>query len=268
MGYHNAPKALQEKYYIQIEHVSTGNKVRFVCFLKNFSDKYDSNWQEEDVYGRMDPILTYTGTKRTISLGWDVVAASIEEAKRNLQKAQKMARMFYPHYDNSSLTTPPYFKLKVMNFARDDNGAPLLGVIKNFQFNPSFELDHFLEGGRAYPKLIEMSTEFTVLHRQVPGYDASGGSLPGFKNYPYGFTVKDDEKTPAAGARNGSANGQNETVPEPAREQGMKYTDAENRESSVSESVMTNPTATAARTPTAEQPNASIPRGETKEDTN
>jgi hypothetical protein len=113
-----------------------------------------------------------------------------------------------------------------------------------------------------------MSTEFTVLHRQVPGYDASGGSLPGFKNYPYGFTVKDDEKTPAAGARNGSANGQNETVPEPAREPGMKYTDAENRESSVSESVMTDPQSNPSNVITSEQVNASIPRDEIEEDTN
>ena len=55
--------------------------VRFMAFLTQFQDQYTSDWTADTVYGRMDPIATFQGTVRTISLGWAVPAYSGEEAE-------------------------------------------------------------------------------------------------------------------------------------------------------------------------------------------
>ena len=75
--------ANKTKYVIEFYHIATGRTVKFKALLTNFSDNYDSQWSEEEVYGRMDPIKTFKSTKRTISLGWDVVAGSKKEAINN-----------------------------------------------------------------------------------------------------------------------------------------------------------------------------------------
>ena len=55
---------------LQIESVVTnGLRVEFPAFLTDFSQNFEPTWNTEDVFGRMDSIATYQGTKRTISLG-------------------------------------------------------------------------------------------------------------------------------------------------------------------------------------------------------
>ena len=57
----------------------------------------------EQVFGRMDPIRSFRGTQRIITLGWDVVAASEEEAKHNLENCSTLLSMLYPSYDTGAV---------------------------------------------------------------------------------------------------------------------------------------------------------------------
>lgn len=109
---------------LEFFHVPSGKIVKFKALITQFSDKYESGWNSEDVYGRMDPIQTFQGTKRIISLGWDVVAASLEEAKENLQKVTLLLAMLYPTYDGvgggaSTISAAPIFKLSFVNLIKD-----------------------------------------------------------------------------------------------------------------------------------------------------
>lgn len=79
--------------------IATGVNVHFKAFLTQFSDRYESEWNDEETYGRMDPISTFKRTKRTISLAWDVPAASVDEAKHNLEQAELFLSMLYPVYE-------------------------------------------------------------------------------------------------------------------------------------------------------------------------
>ena len=54
----------QFKYNIEFFHMPSGESVSFKAFLTNFSDSFEADWGEEEVYGRMDPIMTFQGTKR------------------------------------------------------------------------------------------------------------------------------------------------------------------------------------------------------------
>ena len=80
--------ANKHKYEIDIYHVPTGKNVEFKAWISSFSDSYESNWDTQDVYGRMDPISTFQNTKRSITLERDVVAASLEAAKQNMRNCE------------------------------------------------------------------------------------------------------------------------------------------------------------------------------------
>lgn len=73
-------------------------EIEFKGFITEMSDNYQSNWDTETVYGRMDPIGTFRNTQRSITLGWTIPAASIEEAKSNLKATRGLAMMLYPAY--------------------------------------------------------------------------------------------------------------------------------------------------------------------------
>ena len=92
-GYVNATDA-----QLKIMSVPTQRQIWFPAFLTDFSQTFDATWNTEDVFGRMDPIATYQGTKRTMSLSFDLPAGSLQEAKDNLEGCSELVKMVYPVY--------------------------------------------------------------------------------------------------------------------------------------------------------------------------
>jgi hypothetical protein len=97
-GYVNATDA-----QLKIMSVPTQRQIWFPAFLTDFSQTFDATWNTEDVFGRMDPIATYQGTKRTMSLGFDLPAGSLQEAKDNLEGCSELVKMVYPIYSSKSI---------------------------------------------------------------------------------------------------------------------------------------------------------------------
>tara|TARA_R110000824_G_scaffold270629_4_gene459105 strand:- start:404 stop:1180 length:777 start_codon:yes stop_codon:yes gene_type:complete len=89
---------------LYIQSTITGYTEEFPAFLTDFSQTFQSNWNTEEVYGRNDPIATFQGTKRTISLGFDLPAGSIQDAKNNLNRCSNLIQMMYPGYHPTSKT--------------------------------------------------------------------------------------------------------------------------------------------------------------------
>jgi hypothetical protein len=135
-------------------HVPSGFAVAFKGMINSFSDQYQSEWNTETVYGRMDPISAFQGTARTISIEWDVVAGTVMEAKLNMAKCETLMSMLYPSYavgeKANTINASPLFKFKFGNFAHDAGAgyeamgarakdAGLTGFIGGFTFEPDFE---------------------------------------------------------------------------------------------------------------------------------
>lgn len=76
----------------------TGDAVSFDAYVTDMGQSFSSTWNSVDVFGRNDPIATFQGTKRTISLGFEVPAANKAEAEKNLEKCAKLATFLYPGY--------------------------------------------------------------------------------------------------------------------------------------------------------------------------
>jgi len=72
------------------------DSVEFYSYLEDFSDNYTSNWQTEDVFGRMDGLSNYINTRRSITLSFKIPAADLEQSKENLHKVSKLIRFLYP----------------------------------------------------------------------------------------------------------------------------------------------------------------------------
>lgn len=199
---------------LEFFHVASGATAIFKAFLNQYEDSFKSEWNSEKVYGRMDPIHTFQGTERTISLGWDVPSADFDEAEKNFKNASTMYSMLYPAYSPGSakgghtggvITAPPMVKLKFGNLIFDadsefDGGVKdsgLLGWISDLSFAPDLESGFFDEKPNfLIPQTIKLNCTFHVLHTHKLGWDAQSKSLRKEKgNFPYSGKVSDDATT-------------------------------------------------------------------------
>jgi hypothetical protein len=178
-------------FKIEIIHVPSNKQVKFGAFLNAFNDSYKTNFKTQSVYGRMDPIVNYQNTTRTISISFTVPASSDEEAKSNLDKISSLIKFQYPEYTNtenvSGISSPPICKLKFQNLA-NEYGDYLYGFFGGVDFTPTNESGYFIDSARnLYPKELKISLMFTVLHTKAVGW---------FKNewakgeYPYKNSTK------------------------------------------------------------------------------
>ena len=176
---------LQNKLYWMIDFVAvaTNKCVNFPAFITEYSDNYTSNWNEEQAYGRMDPIQLFKNTQRQISLSWTVIATSVEMGKKNLHKFEHLSSMLYPTYEEANKVTTmaaaPLLKIKFTNLIKDRMGGEgpaalaggLLGVVTGFNFSPNLDAGFLTDGpGRLYPKEYSVSTQFSVLHTHDLGW--------------------------------------------------------------------------------------------------
>ena len=190
---------------IEFTHISSGKTVKFKAWLTDFSDDYESNWNSEEVYGRMDPIQTYHSTKRTISLTWDVVAASEAEAMVNMEDATALFQMLYPRYSGQTLKSPPLLRLKLLNLVQDvKTGKGIVGTVAGFSFTPDLDqgfFDHGQNKGVVYPQTLKMQCTFTCLHTHDLGYDNKG-----FKKKEFPFNASSAQSGGGSGGQSSTPN--------------------------------------------------------------
>jgi hypothetical protein len=138
-------------FQLQVFHLPTSNMGRneynmakFQGWVTEFNDQYSSTWNEEPVYGRMDPLSTFQSTRRQISLNFDVVSENAGAAQDNLIEVNKLITFLYPVYrsgeraKSNTLAAAPLLGLRWTNLAADAaTGNYLVGYLKGVNYNPS-----------------------------------------------------------------------------------------------------------------------------------
>ena len=210
-------------YQLYIEHVPSStdtskNFVTFPAFLDNFSDAYNSEWNSEQVFGRMDPIATFRHTRRAISVSWRIPANSPEEAAENLDKVNLLLRFLYPLYEDrqgaSTINMGPLLRVKFANLIQDANtGGPLLGYVNGFTMDPLLE-DGVMPYGdngplktgstEILPKTIRLNFEMVVLHEL--GWRKGTGDKYYFRGGEEGFPYQTKTNSPYNTKIEGSQN--------------------------------------------------------------
>ena len=114
------------QYIISFQHLASKRTVYFKAFVKDYSEAFNASWTPTSVYGRTDPIQTYTGTTRKVTLAFDVPAASVGEAYENMGRVSKLVQMLYPTYIKNEEGTgqiigqAPLVRVKMMNFLTNE----------------------------------------------------------------------------------------------------------------------------------------------------
>ena len=223
-GYQNVLNNLGS---IQLYHIPTNETIVFKAFITNFSDNYTSNWNEEMVYGRMDPIPTFESTVRKIDLDFDVPAFGVEEAIANTDKIDRFIQRLYPVYESIAqsgqkggtnvLSTAPVWRIKFANLISKTNSgndsaksSGLVSYIQNFNFAPDFEGGVIMNGDQIYPKSFSVTLSLTILHEHLPGFKKGENK---FQSKPHQFPYGVGDKTKVA--KNTKGVKQNDATPPP-----------------------------------------------------
>jgi hypothetical protein len=224
--------------YLSIYHLAANQEVNFKAFITAYNQNLTSDWTPEQVFGRNDPIMTFKNTTRKLNLSFQVPAASLEEATRNLVRANKLAQFMYPAYSDratldgglewgiraNTISKPPLMRVSFANLIGDPlkgqssqaSRSGLLVAVGTLNITPSFEDDGFFDAGVGvlYPQLITIDMDCTVLHERDLGWDASGQigqetfgfSNPANSNFIFGFPSQ-----PPPGTNTSAPNPENAT---------------------------------------------------------
>ena len=198
-GYDNLKK--DSIYKIYIYSTSTNTRVSFPLFLTSFSDSFKSNWNSTSVYGKMDPIVNFKNTTRSISVGFDVPNESLGEAQVNMANIDTIIKGMYPVYvseygpgqgGSNVMASPPMYRVRMSNLICNASYIPdldagndislrsgLLGYIQDFAFNPDIGNGFFIDSQtkNILPKLVKVSFTLNVIHEHPLGTEKYNGEL-------------------------------------------------------------------------------------------
>jgi len=201
-------------HYLEFYHISTRRAVRFKAFLNDLSDSFSCNFNKDAAFGRPDPFFVYQNTTRSLSISWSVPAYDLDEAEMNLKKCSFLASMLYPVYEpvgrsnTSTISGSPIIKIKFANLissTKVGSGGTaandgLAGAMGSFNFNPVVSEGFFIKqtngADQLFPKVIQISCTFDVIHEHPLGWDDRGDhstsdfARPGMNRFPYGIENK------------------------------------------------------------------------------
>jgi len=156
MSYIQSPSLVTNPFFkIKITHLPTNRLISLPGWVTQFSDNFTSNWNQQNVYGRMDPLVTFENTQRKITLAFDVVSANIEEAIANLASVNKLIEFLYPVYEGNSRTqqntlkAAPLIGLEWTNLISQPHGGQrLVGYLGGVNYSPEIAEGGFIRGDK------------------------------------------------------------------------------------------------------------------------
>ena len=175
-----------KQLFLSIFHVASQLEVNFKAFITSYNENFQTSYNSEKVFGRFDPIMTFQDTTRKFAVAWDIPAFSIEEARANLARCNRLAQFMYPAYESAgranTLAKPPLMRIRFANLIRNaaEGDSPyardsgLLVAVGGLTITPDFGADGsgFFDPGSAtlYPKKITIDmSDITVLHEHQIG---------------------------------------------------------------------------------------------------
>ena len=185
------------------------NRLQFPAYITAFSDSYTPNWTPKQVFGRSDPIPTYSHTSRQISISVRIPCFDETDANNNLKKINTLIKNLYPTYKFEGegalrqtgariMNSPPLVRIKFANLISSavNPFSGLLGYITSC--TPSLEIEKgaFLVGpeggfngqeGLILPRSYTLTISFTPLHEHTLGWQEglAASNFAGGPNFPY-----------------------------------------------------------------------------------
>jgi len=182
------------RLYVDIYSVHTKTNVKFKAMLENYAESVNTQLASETLVGHSEPLRKVKGIDRSISIGLNLVAGDLYQARYNLRDLGLFVKMMHPAVEVEKVAGvdqklvlaggDPLFKIRFMNFMVEGTGKQsahinakangLKGYIDGLQY--SFDLDSGFFGGAGeeagfvYPQLIKMSFNFYPFYSSTPAW--------------------------------------------------------------------------------------------------
>ena len=126
--------ANQKQLYLSFFQLAGRESVEFKAFVTAYGETFASDWNMEQVFGRADPIATFQATTRRINVAWSVPANSLDEAKSNMRRCDRLMQFMYPGYSGQGFATmlskPPLMKIKFANLILSKGACEILETLE------------------------------------------------------------------------------------------------------------------------------------------
>jgi hypothetical protein len=196
-----------EGMIITFDPIHVDGMVSFKAFISSYTETFSSDYNSEQVFGRIDPIHTFKQTTRNGTLSFVIPSSTASEAYESLYKVDKLRSMLYPTYTNTgnaiTINQNPLIRIGVMNLLTNgkvsNNYKKLFGAggvpdfemegalaavsSMNINFNLEGDAGVFEAGGTpgapqkgVLPKLIEIAIDFSVIHEENMGRETDGSA--------------------------------------------------------------------------------------------
>ena len=162
---------------VTISALHVEKEANFNASTLNITHNFEPNWSEEQAYGKMDPIATYSHTGRTMSVDMMMMAMKASEAIELQRNVDNLIQMNYPLYASSGGSTyiqsPPFFEVTTL---REKAYKSVKGYITGLEIEPGNNNDvaPLVIDGIFVQRQYNISFSMTVLHEGVPGFGAAG----------------------------------------------------------------------------------------------
>jgi hypothetical protein len=168
-----------------------------------FNTTFTPEWAEGSTFGRVDPVVGYQKTSRTISLQFEVHAFAPEDVRTMYNKMTWLASMCYPTYGEDGLIrSGPVTRLRVGDAVSTEAGG-LPGVIRTLGFDFGDALWE-LKRGMKVPRSFKVAVDFLALHEGPVGIL---NGVFGVLQLPPGGPAADRDTNLAGGPTDARANG-------------------------------------------------------------
>jgi hypothetical protein len=137
--------------------------LKFLAYITEYSDNFDSTWNDIKYVGRGESFYIFNGFKRSANLGFNIPCYSQENLLIQHTKLNQLVSILAGDYNTEGLLGGIITRLTVGNYI---NNQP--GIINNLSFQPIENSSWDLDKKLAF--YIKVSFGFTLIHNFVPRY--------------------------------------------------------------------------------------------------
>ena len=189
-----------KQLFLSVFSLPSQIEINLIAYLETYNENFSSDWNQEKVFGRQDPIATFKDTSREITLAVKVIANSVAEGKKNLEDCNRLVQFLYPGYQAANrantIARPPLCRLRFANLIRRADGADapgareggLLGFFTSVSVTVDDDAGYFDPGAATlYPKVINLGLSYKPLHEHDLGWGPEiGFNNSEFVDFPFG----------------------------------------------------------------------------------
>jgi len=142
------------------------NILKFLGYLTDFSENYDSSWNDVKYAGRAEKFYIFHEFKRSVSVGFNIPCFNKNELEDRHCAISELASSLAGKYENN-LLGGILIKLKLGGYINEQPG-----IITNLSFQPIQDSSWDLYQGLAF--YLKVSFSFTLIHNFLPQYQKCG----------------------------------------------------------------------------------------------